>query len=224
MNIKKNLTWEYVPKGTEPFFETIETFLFQEIFQTNVYSTVLEEIKNQNVLDIGAHFGFFTILASLLEAKQILSIEANPFNFTRFLKNTKDIKNLKAINAACTGQSGDILNISNDGMASRINTGSVPTTTVSFADALSFFPDKEKVFVKMDIEGAEHLIIKNTNPDLFREKVSIITLEMHDEVISGPGNTIESLKTYLLNLGYSITWQGWYTHSKDTCIVKFARK
>lgn len=223
MKIIRKFNWEYVPVPDDPY-TTVERLIFYEIFQANVYSVLFEEINNRNVLDVGGHFGFFSILASFFNAKQILGIEANPINFIKYLENTKEIKNAKAIHAACTNRTGDIVSISNDGMGSRINTGDMLVTTISFADALNSFSDKKDVVVKMDVEGAEHLILKNIDPNLFKDRVSILTLEIHDEIISGIGNSTESLKNYICNLGYDITWQGWYTHSKDTCIVKFARK
>lgn len=222
MKLKKVTNWERVPEP-ENYFTLIEDLVYNEIFQTNVYSVLEGDMANKNVLDIGGHFGIFSLFANCFNAKQIIGIEANPANFARYLHNTKEIRNLKAINAACTDRSGDVITISNDGMGSRINTGNIAVSTISLVDALNLFPEKEDVFVKIDIEGAEHLILKNIDPVFLLRKVSGVTMEIHDEIISGTGNSIENLKNYMTAIGYSITWQGWYTHSKDTCIVKFAR-
>lgn len=223
MKIRRKLEWEYVGKPGDPYTR-IEELVFYEIFQANVYNIKPEDIKNKNVLDVGGHFGMFTLFANALEAKQIVGIEANPASFAVYVQNTKDIKNLKVMNAACTNRSGDTVTISIDGMGSRINKGSTNIGTISLEHALSWFPDNEDVVVKMDIEGAEHLIIPNTDPVIIRDRVSILTIEIHDESISGPGNTIDGLKNYITNLGYRIDWQGWYSHSKDTSVIKFIRK
>ena len=193
-----------------------DSYIFAEMFEWNVYQVFKEDIENKNVLDIGGHIGMFSIQAHDLGAKQIIGVEANPVNFTKYVKNTKEIKNIKAINAACTNKTGDLLTISIDGVYSQINKGNTTVSTVALADALNWFPDNEDVVVKMDVEGAEHLIIPYTDPEIIRNRVSTLTIEIHDEVVSGTGKTIKGLRNYITNIGFTQTWEGYlYTNTSS---------
>lgn len=200
--------------NNKEYLKEQDSYIFAEMFEWNVYQVFEKDLKDKNVLDIGGHIGMFTIQAHDLGAKQIIGIEANPVNFIKYVKNTRDIKNLKAINAACTHKTGELLNISIDGVYSQINKGDTTVSTVALSDALSWFPDNEDVVIKMDVEGAEHLILPNTDPTIIRNRVSMLTIEIHDETVSGPGKTIKGLRNYIANLGYTQTWEGYlYTNT-----------
>ena len=190
--------------------------IFQEMFEWNVYQVFEEDIKGKCVLDVGGHFGMFSLLAHDLGAKQIIAIEANPVNFVNYVKNTKEINNVKVINAACTNITGDILTISIDGVRSQINKGNTNVSTVSLTDALEWFPNNEDIVLKMDIEGAEHLVLPGTSPTLLKDRVSTIVIEIHSEEISGEGNTIEKLKNYIVSIGYDIAWVGGFYTNTET--------
>jgi FkbM family methyltransferase len=222
MKIHKNVEYIFAPPPGDPFAE-IEKHVFAEIYLTNVYQLTTQDVKNKNVLDVGGHFGLFSLFAHDLGAKQIVGIEANPANFARYIHNTKELSNIKAVNAACTTQTGDVTTITINGMGSQINKGTTYIGTISFADALSWFPDNEDVVVKMDVEGAEHLILQGTDPAIIRNRMSMLTIEMHDEPIAGPGNTILKLKNYMTDIGYTVIWQGWYPGNEDVSIFKFVR-
>lgn len=193
-----------------------DEYIYTEMFDWNVYQVFEQDLKNKNVLDVGGHFGMFTLQAHDLGAKQIIGIEANPINFVRYIQNTKEIKNLKAINAACTNKTGDLLSISIDGVYSQINKGSTTVSTISLLDALEMFNTNEDIVLKMDIEGAEHLAIPNTDPETLLKKVSIITIEIHGEKVSGPERTIKNLKDYIVSVGYKEVWEGkFFTNTLD---------
>ena len=213
------------------FLKQQDEYIFTEMFEWNVYQVFEKDIKNKNVLDIGGHIGMFTIQAYELGAKQIIGIEANPINFIKYIQNTKDIKNLKAINAACTDKTGDLLTISIDGVHSQINKGDTTVSTISLTDALELFNSNEDVILKMDVEGAEHIILPNIDPEVLLKKVPIITIEIHGENVSGLGNTIKKLRDYIVSIGYIQVWEGvFFTNTpagkkdnNDIAMYKFVR-
>lgn len=206
-------------------------FVYAEMYDWNVYQANREDLLNKNVLDVGGHFGMFTTVAFDHGAKQIIALEPNPVNFATFLNNTKDMPNVKGINVACTAKTGEVVKISIDGVFSQLDKGDTPVTTISLADALNLFPAEEQVVLKMDVEGAEHLIIPGTDKAVF-SRVSDIFIEIHDELISGPGNTIDSLLNYICNLGYDMAWVGKFfttyektsTTNNNVVVAKFKRK
>ena len=207
-----------------------DDFVYTEIFDWNVYQVRPEEIAGANVLDIGGHFGMFNLYCNDLGAKQIVTVEANPNNFVTLLKNTKDITNFKAINAAVTTNTGDFINISNEGCQSRINEGDLKVSTVSLTDVVSWFPDNEDIVLKMDIEGAEYSLFLNTPSFVFR-RFNKIYIELHEESIAGPGNKISVLDSYIKSLGFNCDWEGrFYTNevsgkvsNNDIAVFKYTR-
>lgn len=191
-----------------------DPFVYEEIFNWNVYELKNFEVKDQNVLDIGCHYGFFTLFAHDLGAKRIIAVDADPINFSQFLKNTREIGNLKAVNAAVTEKTGNTVTIDSQGCRTIINTGTVTVGTISLQDVVAWFPEHEKIVLKMDIEGAEYGVIRNTPPEVFN-RFSIITMEIHSDKISGPGNHIDDLINYIVSLGFKVVWRGTFFTDTD---------
>ena len=207
-----------------------DDFVYTEIFEWNVYQVLPEELYNQNILDIGGHFGMFGLFCNEYNPKQIITVEANPNNFVKLLANTKNIRNFKAINAAVTTNTGDFITVSNDGCQSQINKGNISVSTVSLTDVVSWFPDNEDIVLKMDIEGAEYPLFLNTPPTIFK-RFNKIYIELHEEGIAGPGNKISMLDTFIRNLGFECNWEGrFFTNeasgkkeNNDIAVFKYTR-
>jgi len=192
-----------------------DDFVYAEIFDWNVYQAFPEELRNENILDIGGHYGMFDIFCNQYNPKQIITVEANPNNFIKLLKNTKDIRNLKAINAAVTTNTGEFITVSDDGCQSQINKGSLNVSTVSLVDVVNWFPDNEDILLKMDIEGAEYPLFLNSPSFIFR-RFKKIYIELHEENIAGKGNTIKMLNNYIQHLGFKSVWEGvFFTNTSD---------
>jgi FkbM family methyltransferase len=190
-------------------------FVYDEQFEWNVYQVFDEEIKGKNVLDIGGHFGFFTIKAHDMGAKRIVAVEANPFNYVKYLKNTKDLTNLRSINAACMPKTGEMVTINNDSGGSTVGLPGTTVTTVCLADVISWFPDNEDIVMKVDVEGSEFPIILESAPELIR-RCNIVVLEIHGpQHTHKPEYTVERLVNHMLYLGYAVTWVGNYYTNWD---------
>jgi FkbM family methyltransferase len=70
---------------------------------------VLRAVRQGDVvLDVGAHFGYFTLLFAYLvgESGRIVSFEPTPSTFSVLMRNTADTKHITALNAAAGRQSG----------------------------------------------------------------------------------------------------------------------
>jgi len=190
-----------------PHLKLQDEFVYSEIFDWNVYNVTPEEITSKNILDIGGHFGMFDLYCNDLNAKQIITVEANPNNFVKLLQNTKDIACYKAINAAVTNNTGDFITIEDKGCQSRINQGNITISTISLTDIISWFPVNEDIVLKMDIEGAEYDIFLKS-PSFIFQRFKTIYIEIHDESVAGPGKHIDLLHQYIQNLGFIVKWQG----------------
>ena len=195
--------------------------VWYEIFEQNPYGVMADEIVGKIVIDIGGHFGFFSILANNMGAKMIIAAEANPINFVKYVQNTRDYYNIKAINAACTANTGDLITINNDGGHSAVGKGDTSVSTVAFTDVLSWIPPGDEAILKMDIEGAEYPIFEGTYPQVFR-RFNHIYAELH-------GHQARNLADYIVNTcGFKITRVfTFYDHETgipiDDAVFKFER-
>jgi FkbM family methyltransferase len=137
------------------------------------------------VLDIGAHIGYYTLIAASLvgEEGKVFAIEPDPGNFALLKKNVEvnGYKNVILIQKAVSNRSGETALICDDeqtashhiwrtvGDETKVVKVDMITLDEFFADA-SFTID----LIKMDIEGAEELALQGmsrllTNPERTRD-------------------------------------------------------
>lgn len=166
-------------KNKYEFYKQLDPFIYDEMFNWNVYGVSEQEIKGQNVLDVGGHFGSFSNVCNELGAKQIIAIEANPLNYLKYIKYTRDIPNVKCVNAAITSKYGGLVTIDDHGGESMIGKGNMTVATITLKDAVELFPSNEDVYLKMDIEGAEYEAFFSSSTETIR-RFNYITMEMHE--------------------------------------------
>ncbi len=188
--------------------------IFQDIFQNREYSDYFPFYRHVTVVDIGAHFGFFSIFASnnLDKGSRIIAVEPNKENFSRLRKNISDCKitNINCHNCAIGDKSG----------ISKLYHGQNPNHSivdnylltkehadfeevdVKTLEELVSELDLEVIdFLKMDCEGAEYSILYNT-PDSVFDKITTISMEFHD--LKDNRFTIEGVMEKLLRNGFEI--------------------
>lgn len=182
-----------------------DDFVYNEIFESNVYGLHKEDIENAAILDLGGHYGLFALFCANYNAKQVLSIEPNHVNLFKYLENTKDIPNNKVICAAISTKKDSITTIENMSGSSRSGFGEQLVATISLETALNQLDKNADIVLKIDIEGAEYDIFYGTGPDTIK-KFKIIVMEAHNLNPDTRGNEAEKLKQYILNLGYIMTY------------------
>ena len=156
----KNIQF-YYREGTSDFKT------FEEVIKADVYRKRGMTIeKNERWIDCGANVGAFTLLACSLKA-QVTAYEPDPNNCKMIEHNLK--LNGYDANVICAGLTHDNrkranLYVGNNGnvwrnsMFKNWNGKGIKIDCVNFDEVV---PDD--VCVKMDIEGAEMLILENTN-------------------------------------------------------------
>jgi hypothetical protein len=83
-------------------------------------------------------------------------------------------------------------------------------------DVVNWFPDNEDIVLKMDIEGAEYPLFFNSPSFIFR-RFKRIYIELHEESIAGPGNTIKKLDNFIQNnLNFKSVWEGRFFTNTNT--------
>jgi FkbM family methyltransferase len=175
------------------------------------------------VVDVGANVGYFSLLAATAVGPtgRVLAIEADPANTARIANNRtlNDFGQIEIIEAAASSAVGEItfhLNSDNNGgnalwdpglhpenPASRAAPKSltVPATTVN-AEAKKREITRAKL-IKIDTEGAEHLILKGAGSLLKMARTPFIVAELHEFGLKQMGSNQMELRKYMESHGYS---------------------
>ena len=200
---RKNYNWKYISEQWSNFIEVItkkarfinDDYIYNEVYNKNEYEIESFD-KDDVVLDIGAHRGFFAKLCMDRGCKQIHCFEPEPENFQNLVNNLKDYTHFQPYNLAVSNKKGekDLMKMHgwNTGMHSFYQSNGVPikVQTVSLDDILINFPKVS--LIKIDTEGAEYEILFNSKL-LF--KVDKIVGEYHNYMNNGVlQNIIEFLE------------------------------
>lgn len=150
----------------------------------------------QTILEAGANIGYYAILESKIVGKngKVYAVEPVRENFKLLNKNINlnKLKNVKTFNLAFSDTDGKIeINISEDSnLNTPINIGeSSRKEKVNCTTLDEFFKNKKYPdFMRMDIEGYEHIVFRGAEKTL--DKLKTIFVELHfpliqkDEMIS----------------------------------------
>jgi FkbM family methyltransferase len=185
-----------------------ELYVLKEIFEDRTYSNYFPFYENATVVDIGGHYGYFSLFASLnlhLQSK-IFCFEPAKRNFEVLNHNLKSnkIKNVIAENIGIGGIDGELdlflgqdsnhslINITNK--KERINVKSLQT--VLLENNIQIID-----FLKIDCEGAEYEILNLLGKEIFH-RIKVISLEFHD--LKDEKFTANFLVKHLECLGFKI--------------------
>lgn len=161
------------------------------IFEHREYADYFPFYKNATIVDIGAHYGYFSIFAKLNSGKEskIISIEPNKENYKRFLQNiqSNNIENIRPLNFAIADKSGHAqLYKGANKNSSILSNYSLINSSISEAVEAKTLEDiiQEQGlstidFLKIDCEGAEYDILENLPKAVF-DKITTISMEFHD--------------------------------------------
>lgn len=187
-------------------------------FEEGLTKMILEYLKEGMIFyDIGAHFGYFTLLGSFCvkEQGEVHSFEPTPSTFNILNINVNRKKNVKLNNLAVFSKKGEVF-INDFGFKfsaynsiydarlhkdtiSKINPARHKIETISIDEYVENRGAKPD-FVKIDAESAEYEILLGMEKTI--EKYHpIITIEVGDYDVKGIPKSRE-LITYLLSKGY----------------------
>jgi FkbM family methyltransferase len=177
------------------------------IYETPASKILEKELKDARLfIDVGAHVGYYTLLASKI-AKEIISIEPNPFNYKllKFNLRINKIKNAYALNIAASnynGESGIFIpklkgKIATDESRLDNNISKIKIKVVKLDDLLLKIGKNPDV-IKIDVEGSEMQVLEGLQETL-RKGVKCLMIEVHSEE-----NKAEAI-SFIKSLGYKIT-------------------
>jgi FkbM family methyltransferase len=205
----------------------------QTILLEGVWDPALTEFVESNLgpgdvfIDVGAHVGYFTLLAArrVGPTGSVLSLEPNPSTALQLRENLhrSHLQNV-LVEETASGESEQIVQLylhteSNSSMASlsRANaTGGasvqVPCTTL---DLLCQQRGLTRVsVVKIDVEGAELLVLRGMKR-VMNEMRPLIVLELESRLLEGLGTPVQAVLALLEESDYSVAPLG--GHSNYVC-------
>jgi FkbM family methyltransferase len=168
-------------------------------------------------LDIGAHFGFFTLLGSYLVGKRgrVLAFEPTPTTYKQLVRNVCGCSNVEAYHCAAFDRDGEVT-IQDYGLQKcawnsigrpRDSTGLLAaerSITVQARKIDSFVGEKgyERVdLVKVDVESSELCVLRGMIEVLNTHRPDLI-VEVGDFGVSGVSRSKEMV-LWLQEMGYS---------------------
>lgn len=248
-NIKVNNQWHKIKTG---YGKGVELFLDPSIFRgwenmiCGEYDKVLYEellkickIKNKIIWDVGAHFGYHTLIFSKLvsEKGKVLAFEPNYINLERLKlnidRNTQLPSNIKVFSYALSDKKGKAKFIYSDNIDNSQSTGShlddfmLPQTNelykklnfkktevdITTADELV---NKNELIIpdilKIDIEGAEYKFLIGAE-NLIKKYSPIILMEVHNIV------AMFKVQNFLKSFQYNIKLIDEANSSTSRCFI-----
>src|ERR687891_479951 len=170
------------------------------VFMTNHEEDIIEHFTPKEgdiVVDIGAHMGRYTIIASKRVGTngKVVAIEAHPGNFEMLNRNIKlnQLANVIPLNYAVYSKETKIklylpeeesgYTIYNTIMSNRAGTEDkfvdVNAQTVDYLLELNQIKDERINWIKIDVEGAEFEVLKGATNVLSKSKDIALLIEIH---------------------------------------------
>jgi len=165
--------------------------------------------KNDIIIDVGAHIGLFSLLASKsCFAGKIFSYEPINENFEMLMQNIKSnkLKNIVPFNLAVSKNTSNVkLFLDKDESAHSIFQKNTSYVTVESISLQKIFDDNDINFckiLKLDCEGAEYEIIDSL-PDKYFKKIQNMIIEYH--LADSKPELGKDLISKIKNAGFQIT-------------------
>lgn len=182
--------------------------------------------EGDGFVDVGAHYGYFSLLASKIvgEKGKVISFEASPSTFEVLQKNIGNWKNITAFNKAVSDSPSSLTFYEFPALYSEYNTmditqfekedwfGEFQPKAIEVGAVILGDSIKEQLVVpkiiKIDVEGAEFKVIKGLNEFLQRQSPAIVMEYLSDERGNIPHKETEKLLKQLKYRAYLITNSG----------------
>jgi FkbM family methyltransferase len=198
--------------------DTVQQYiLYFGVWEPNLTRLLLERLDKSGIfVDVGAHVGYFSLLASHL-SKRVIAFEASPVLFRKLTKNIEqnERKNISAYNVAITS-SDSFVSIepgppANLGRTSIVSCNQLPNICservrgVPLSRALDGHLLGEVRMIKIDVEGSEYPLLadlvkhhKRLHPELE------VFAELDPCSIRKHGATVEDIVDRFRQIGFNI--------------------
>ena len=194
--------------------------------------------QGDTVLDIGAHIGLFSVIASKLSgiSGKIYAFEPSGETFSLLQKtiSINSISNIEPVHAAVGATPGEITfyvsqvkgDNSNSLVSYKTDRELIPET-VKMHSVDSFVKEKNLTsikFMKIDVEGAEYDALRGAENTL-RSLKPVCTLGIHPEAVAAKGDKLGDIYDFVQGCGYRLLLNdivvGRETFTSETGLVDF---
>lgn len=180
---------KYGHKFYSPITRNMNNFLIHDVYTSMVSheDDIVEQFSPKTgdiVIDVGAAFGFYTILASkkVGQAGKVVAIEAQPNIFDMLNRNIKlnKLTNIISLTYALYSKKTTLkLYNTYSVMQERAGQSYIEVSADTLDNLLSQARIKEVNWIKIDVEGAEYEVLKGATQILSASKSISILVEVH---------------------------------------------
>jgi FkbM family methyltransferase len=188
-------------------------FLIQNDYENQSTKLFREKIKkNWVVVDLGAHVGYYSIIASnkLQGTGKVYSIEPDPQNYQLLLRNIhfNKLKNVVPLQVATADVSGvNFLYFSDqDPTEHRLvaSKGKKETKIKVKQDTLdNIFKNQKVDFIKLDVQGYEYKSLKG-GQKIINKYHPLLLVEFWEEGLLAAGDKPQTFFNFLIKNGYQL--------------------
>ena len=194
-------------------------------FESDVCLYMMSQLREgMTFLDVGAHFGFFSLLGGYLVGPngKVISLEPTPSTYSQLEKNItayNDNTNVTIRNHAAHSENRELVfydhgvknsaynsPVGMSGMSrtcgARLVTHKISVQARKIDDVVAEEELRKVDLIKIDAESSEMEVLKGMSKTLEKHSPALI-LEVGDFQIEGVPTTNEIIR-YLLNLGYAV--------------------
>ena len=203
---------------------------FNEVFIQREYADGFPFYSQATVVDIGAHYGYFSLFAArnLADTARIIAVEPAPENAAVIRKNcsSSGITNIELVECAIGVKAGRQAlyggrsvnrSLVNDYALGNRDAATDQVDVITLEELLDRSGIERVDFLKLDCEGAEYGIL-NTATDTLLQRIGCISLEFHD--LKRPGATGLDLVKRLKAAGFELLH---FNHSPTSMNLNYGR-
>lgn len=188
-----------------------EENLFRNHEEKNLLVMLSEKLRpNDIIYDVGSHAGYHSIFLSSQLGKEgvVFAFEPNP-NCFKYLKENISLNPKLRINAfqiGITDEIGNAILSFGEAYERSARLGADENWDVTEIETYSIDEFAERhvnpTILKIDVEGAEDLVIKGAQNLLKTGDIRLILLELHPTLISGGEDAVKKLRHTVCDYGY----------------------
>jgi len=214
-----------VPEFQGVFIIDCRTDIFKRLlinkdYESSLVNLVIKHLdKNRDAIDVGANIGFYTVLfAKILSGRKVLAIEPSKNSLQRLYKNLANNNVMDKV-IVFEGAVSDYVGIGEiktlDGKEEYSTLGQwkhpaikdegfvVHKVEVSTIDNLVDRYSLEPGFIKIDVEGMEHLVLKGARATLENYR-PIVLSELSDFLLKHNGSSSVEVINFFKSLDYIV--------------------
>lgn len=197
------------------------------VWEPNLTHWLCRRLADGDVfVDIGANAGYFTLLASRLvgPSGSVLAVEPSPRSFAMLQANLaiNDCANVRALNVAMSDSPGRLrmyqTRPDNLGSTTAVRLSEAPhwefeAEARTLPDVLSDTELRRARVIKIDVEGAEHAVLRGLMPALasMRQDLELV-VEVDPDLVARQARSVDEMMRPLAVQGFKV-----YRLANDYC-------